>query len=70
MWPRVRPWAGRRKTAEQIMNDYAEWATWYMTAWDCHCAIYFTADNADRDESVVLLEDTLRAQDIMGEVMK
>ena len=52
------------------MNDYAEWATWYMTAWDCHCAIYFTADNADRDESVVLLEDTLRAQDIMGEVMK
>ena len=52
------------------MNDYAEWATWYNTAWDCHCAIYFTTDNANWLESVVIGENTLRAQAIMREAMK
>ena len=57
-------------TAEQIMNNNADVKTWGRTALRCHCAVYFVTDNADWLESGVIGEDTLKAQDIMGEVTK
>ena len=57
-------------SAKQIMNDYAESATWGRTALRCHCAIYFATDNADWRESGVIGEDTLDAGGFMAEAMK
>ena len=57
-------------TAEEIMNRDAEWKTWRRTASDCYDAIYPVTDLADWWESLVLGEDTLRAQDIMREAIK
>ena len=57
-------------TAEQIMRNSVMWKTWSSTAIDGHCAIWFVTDPRDWRESRVLYEDTLRAQDIMGEVTK
>ena len=58
------------KSAQQIMNERARRNTLERSAWDCHCAIYFTTDNANWLESVVIGENTLRAQAIMREAMK
>ena len=56
--------------AYQIMNNDAMWETLERSASDCYYAIYFVTDNADRLESGVIFEDTLRAQAIMEEVTK
>ena len=57
-------------TAEDIMSFNAERETQYKTVWNCDYSIFNVTDLADWWESLVLGEDTLRAQDIMGEATK
>ena len=70
MWPRVRPWAGRRKTAYQIMDGEVKWKTLRRAAHDCYWPISNVTDLADWWESLVLFEDTLNAWGIMEEAIK
>ena len=56
--------------AWQIMDNAARRNTLERSAWNCHWAILNVTDYDDWLESLVLGEDTLRAQDIMAEVIK